>query len=308
VFYIIIIIREFELLKGLNHEGIVKYYDLIETDYLDEEGSESTCSSAPSSPLKSSTSSTTSSSLASYSSAGMKDGKIYLVMEWLGDGCNLTHWIQQEKNPRRRNIKGILKRLLEAIQYLQEHEITHHDIKLDNIIYDSLTGSVKIIDFGVSEHCPRDESYSAFGTPAYQAPELFTKPSPCDEKYFVSGHKLDVWAVGVVAYQLANEEGALPFDGDSLMEIFDTIIHRDPNWHLLKQNSNNNDLKDLISSKCNRIIRHLLMLLELLNKNPNERLSVKEALNHAYFKSSSTDNNQPSIKNIIKSIFNRLVK
>jgi serine/threonine protein kinase len=237
--------REFDLLKNINHEGIVKYYDLIETDYSHEQSNTASKSHHSASPTKSPTS--TSSSLASYSSAGMQDGKIYLIMEWLGDGCNLTSWIQQhqhDNNAESRHIREILKGLLEAIEYLHMAGITHHDIKLDNIIYDPVKRSVKLIDFGVSEQSTNDEAYSAFGTPAYQPPELFTREA--DGKAFVSGHKLDIWAIGVVAFQLANQQGALPFDGSSLMEIFDKIIHIEPNWDCCFQDQK--ELVDLISS------------------------------------------------------------
>ena len=255
------------MLSRLDHECIVKYYDLIETDYNDytnnnDSANNNDCSNnnyynnndnfndkfndndnnndnnnnsrVPSSP--------TSSLSSSYSSTGFKDGKIYLIMEWLGDGCNLYKWIRQNPNPSTRKLQVILRQVLGALEYLNTMEISHHDIKLDNLIFNEQKGTVKIIDFGVSEHCPGDESFCAFGTPAYQSPELLSRSDPSKP---ISGHKIDTWSLGIVAYQLAHESGKLPFEGESLMEVFDKIIHTEPDYSLIK----NQKLEDLIKSK-----------------------------------------------------------
>lgn len=162
------------MLTGLDHECIVKYYDFIETNYEEVEVEGDSISSFNSSPPSSPTS-----SLSSYSSAGLKDGKIYLVMEWLGDGCNLSHWMAGTKDSRSlESVKCILRKLMEALEYLKGVGITHHDIKLDNIIFNESQQTVKLIDFGVSESCSNDESFCAYGTPAYQAPEILTRSDP----------------------------------------------------------------------------------------------------------------------------------
>lgn len=291
------IYREFELLNGLDHDCIVKYYDLIETNYDEDQerkacnnGSESNKrSTCDNDPTKSDTSSTTSSSLASYSSAGIKDGKMYLVMEWLGDGCNLTTWTSTPKQVNLDQIREILKKLLEGLEYLRVKEISHHDIKLDNIIYDEVRGTVKIIDFGVSEHCPKDESYCAYGTPAYQAPEILQRSDPSKP---LSGHKMDMWSLGIVAYQLGNLQSKLPFEGDSVMQVFDSIINDSPDYSLIQCK----ELKDLVKG--------------LLKKNPKNRLSAIEALNHSFF-TVKTPQKKPfvysnilgNVTDFIKSIF-----
>ena len=257
------------MLTGLDHECIVKYYDLIETNYENQEVKDdeivktetstsitittSSSMSPPSSPT---------SSLSSYYSNGFKDGKIYLVMEWLGDGCNLSNWMSSTRENRSLDsVKCIIKKLIEAVEYLKQVEIAHHDIKLDNLIFNESNQTVKLIDFGVSEYCPNDESYCAFGTPAYQAPEILTRSNPCKA---ISGHKSDMWSLGVVAYQLANPEGKLPFEGESVMEVFDGIIHDKPNFSIIK----NDKLRDLIK--------------KLLKKNPKSRLTASEALKHPF--------------------------
>ena len=47
----------------------------------------------------------------------------------------------------------IIKQILEGLDFLHMRQLCHRDIKLDNIMYDSETGLVKIIDFGFVISC-----------------------------------------------------------------------------------------------------------------------------------------------------------
>lgn len=281
--------REFNLLSSLDHECIVKYYDLIETNYRsdDQETSTSTTFSNSQSPSQLSSPPSPTGSLQSFSSNGIQDGNFYLVMEWLGDGCNLTNWILKTRTGRNLDsIRCILKKLFEALEYLAVKEIAHHDIKLDNIIFHEESSSLKLIDFGVSEHCPGDASYCAYGTPAYQSPEILTRSDPGKP---VSAHKSDIWSVGIVAYQLANPTGSLPFEGDSILEVFDKIIHRKPDFAVIKDSN----LRDLIQ--------------KLLEKNPRKRITASEALHHPFITGETGTIWNKFGKSMINSIFNRFI-
>ena len=272
--------REFNLLTSLDHESIVKYYDLIETNYVESED----LKIPPMQPSLDHSPSPTS-SLKSFSSIGIKDGKFYLIMEWLGDGCNLTNWISNTKCDRRiESIRFILKKLFEAAEYLAKKEISHHDIKLDNVIFHEESKSLKLIDFGVSEYCPGDESFCSHGTPAYQAPEILTRSDPSEP---ISGHKSDIWSIGIVAYQLANSEGKLPFEGDSVMQVLDGIIRNEPDYSVLYPKFI--FLKDLIQ--------------KLLQKNPKKRLSASEALFHPFI-TGQQNRKEMSLNKVISKIKN----
>lgn len=203
------------MLKNLNHPNVVKYYDLIETVKAAAE------EDLLSTPLSDSDSAKTGSSLASYRSVG--DGKIYLVMEWLGDGSNLT-----QAKLDGVSLKSVLRQLLSDVAYLCQQGIAHHDIKPDNIIYCPASDKLTLIDFGVAERCENDRSFCGFGTPAYQPPELVKRTDP---EAPISGEKADLWAVGAVAFQLCT--GALPFEGDSIHAVFEEIIKHEPNFSLI---------------------------------------------------------------------------
>lgn len=84
-----------------------------------------------------------------------------------------------------------------------------------------------------------------------------------------------MWAAGVALYLLLG--GYPPFEGSSSKELFTNILRKEPNfsaalWHSVSENA-----KDLI--------------LQLLRKNPMQRITAAEALDHPWFsdKASSSD-------------------
>ena len=63
---------------------------------------------------------------------------------------------------------------------------------------------VKVVDFGFARlFDPKKMMNEVLGTPSYMAPEIVKK-----EKY---GSPCDIWAIGVITYQILS--GSLPFPG-----------------------------------------------------------------------------------------------
>ena len=77
----------------------------------------------------------------------------------------------------------------------------------------------RLADFGVSEELGRydasDECSKSRGSPAFQPPEV-----AAGHETF-SGFKVDVWAVGVSLFLCTS--GKVPFEGSSLMDLFERI-------------------------------------------------------------------------------------
>jgi eukaryotic-like serine/threonine-protein kinase len=90
--------------------------------------------------------------------------------------------------------------------------LVHRDISPDNLMlgYD---GHIKVIDFGIALVKNRQAPVTEFGTvkgkPPYMSPEQ-VKNEPMDRRS-------DVWALGVVAWELLTGHGL--FDGDSIYAI-----------------------------------------------------------------------------------------
>lgn len=93
-----------------------------------------------------------------------------------------------------------------GLQYLHAHDITHQDIKPDNILMNS-DGQYLIIDFGISTKTrntlrrPGRKSVSG-GTPWYMSNESFGTQSP-------DIHARDIWAFGATLYEIVT--GDVPF-------------------------------------------------------------------------------------------------
>jgi serine/threonine protein kinase len=104
----------------------------------------------------------------------------------------------------------LFKQMVDAIEYLHQNYIAHHDIKLENMLINNENDlHVYIIDFGFSFiRMPGDALSDNFkGTPAYASPELLLgRPN--------SGFPSDIWALGVCLYIMA--VGNYPFFASNL--------------------------------------------------------------------------------------------
>ena len=102
----------------------------------------------------------------------------------------------------------------------------HRDMKPENIMVEPRRGEpdfVKVLDFGIAKILDSDlpgltRADVVCGTPQYMAPEQATG-SALD-------HRCDLYAVGVILYQLAT--GFLPFDGQNSMEVLTRQVNDPP--------------------------------------------------------------------------------
>lgn len=131
-------------------------------------------------------------------------GNLFLVMELLG-GRDLSDVLAVEPFLPIPHIVDIVTQVLEGLSEAHHAEITHRDVKPENIILEPLRSGrhhVKIIDFGVAKFSDGrkiTKSGTACGTPAYMAPEQLLG---------IAGPAVDVFGVGVVLFQMLT--GVLP--------------------------------------------------------------------------------------------------
>jgi hypothetical protein len=99
----------------------------------------------------------------------------------------------------------LARQVAAALAEAHAQGIVHRDLKPSNLLYTERDGApfVKIIDFGISKVLspdtadpgPRTRSGALLGTPLYMAPEQ-ARGAPVD-------HRVDVYGLGVVLYELA---------------------------------------------------------------------------------------------------------
>ena len=147
------------------------------------------------------------------------DGKTFIAMAYV-DGTELTKRI--EAGPV--SIDNVLDTAVQIATGLQEAHtkgVVHRDIKPANIMVSS-SGRAVLMDFGLAQlnsaasKLTRDGT--TLGTSAYMSPEQ-TSGDRLD-------HRTDIWAFGVVLYEMAT--GQLPFRGHYEQAVLYSILNEAP--------------------------------------------------------------------------------
>jgi serine/threonine-protein kinase len=146
-----------------------------------------------------------------------KEGLLYIAMELL-EGEDLQTILDHDHPLAPERIAHILVPALRAVEEAHRAGVIHRDFKPDNIIVWEDRGGrehVKVCDFGIAKVLDSVEGSSitvdgfVCGTPQYMAPEQ-ARGDDID-------HRVDVYAAGVVLYQML--VGKPPFGGDTALGI-----------------------------------------------------------------------------------------
>jgi serine/threonine protein kinase len=136
------------------------------------------------------------------------DGQPFLVMA-RAYGTPLDIAITRTGAFSRERIAGILGQVFEGLAAIHDAGIIHADLKSSNILLDELDRAT-IIDFGLARVASKIAIDDVFaGTPAYMAPELLSGGPPS-----IQG---DIFAAGVIAYELLTGSPPLPRDMQPMM-------------------------------------------------------------------------------------------
>jgi len=159
-----------------------------------------------------------------YDADTLSDGTPWFAMEYV-KGVPLTAYCMEHHSSAAERLK-LLRDVCDAVQYAHSRAVIHRDLKPSNILVQA-DGIVKLLDFGIAKQLDRsdvpvDQTRTGLQlmTPAYAAPEQI-RGEP-------AGVYTDVYALGVVLYELL--AGELPFDVTNCTagEIERMIVDREP--------------------------------------------------------------------------------
>jgi serine/threonine-protein kinase len=153
----------------------------------------------------------------SYVEHGKIGGKLYLLMDYV-EASNLKELYAQHDPVLVENVAQILIDMAEGLEHMHENGFMHLDFKPENVLV-TRNASVRLVDFDLARPIPekpKKVSGKNPGTPAYMAPEQL-RGEPI-------GHRADIFAYGVAAYELLTNQK--PFPGDTPGEILAKQLDR----------------------------------------------------------------------------------
>jgi len=190
---------------------------------------------------------------------------VYVIMEFLRGG-ELLEAVMNLGSYSEKDAALIMKQLLTGLVNVHAHNITHRDLKLENLILAEKGNlrSLRIADFGLAKKMKtsRGKLSAQCGSPAYVAPEIIL-----GQQYTPA---VDMWAVGCILYCLLN--GQLTFYEADEQAMFRRIAKgeaRPP------AESVSEDARELIG--------------QLLCADKVTRLTASEALEHRWITGGSVD-------------------
>lgn len=153
------------------------------------------------------------------------DDQPYLALEYV-DGRPITEYCDERRLSVRERLE-LLRQVLGAVQYAHAHLVIHRDLKPSNILV-THDGQVHLLDFGIAKLLTEGEAketeLTRLGgralTPDYAAPEQ------------IAGAPIttaaDVYALGVMLYELLAAERPYKLKRDSRGALEEAILQADP--------------------------------------------------------------------------------
>ncbi len=212
------------------------------------------------------------------------DHRPYFVMAYIA-GENIDHYCRRHRLDIRARLELLLQ-VSEALTFAHRNMIVHRDIKPSNVFVDQ-TGHVKLLDFGIAavlddqvgQPTRLTRTGELFFTPEYAAPEQ------------VRGERVtaacDLYAFGVLMYQLLTERLPLPADADHLPALLHAVSHFEPPAPSRARRTGDlarvremQEVDDILGDHTVRGLRGDLdlIVLKVLRKDSSARYSSMEAL------------------------------
>lgn len=243
------ILREVRMLAHFDHPNIIKLYDLV--------------------PPR--------------NKSSFRD--MYLVLEYMETDL---HKVIYSKNVlTNQHFQYFIYQLLKGLKYIHTAGVIHRDLKPSNILLNA-NCDLKICDFGLARSVRDENALTQYVvTRWYRAPEIM-----CCDKYYSAA--VDTWSVGCILGEMFKRKPLFPGGHyiqqlNLIFQICGTPGAEDVSW--IKNDKAREFIRGRPSMKRRNFNRTFSqatpegidLLQQMLQFDPNKRISVDKALEHSFF-------------------------
>ncbi|SCV05807.1 LANO_0H15610g1_1 [Lachancea nothofagi CBS 11611] len=187
---------------------------------------------------------------------------VWMALEYC-PGKELYEYLLTKKHIPLPECSQLFSQIVGAVYYAHSMKCVHRDLKLENILLDK-KGQAKLTDFGFTRECAtKGILETVCGTTVYMAPELI-------ERKPYEGYKIDIWSLGIILYTMIH--GTMPFDEEDELKTKYKIVNSFPVFDCNLINAEGEDL-----------------ITKLLQKDPQQRPSLTQVLQHPFLQSYGSD-------------------
>ncbi|XP_030500237.2 mitogen-activated protein kinase kinase kinase YODA [Cannabis sativa] len=183
--------------------------------------------------------------------------KLYIYLEYVSGG-SIYKLLRDYGQFGELAIRSYTQQILSGLAYLHAKNTVHRDIKGANILVDP-NGRVKLADFGMAKHITGQSALSFKGSPYWMAPEVIKNSTGCNLA-------VDIWSLGCTVLEMATTKPPWSqYEGVAAM-------------FKIGNSKELPAIPDTLSQDGKEFI------LQCLQRNPINRPSAAELLNHPFVK------------------------
>lgn len=205
-----------------------------------------------------------------YYGSEIVDDHLCIYMEYVYPG-SINKYVREHCGTMTESVvRCFTRHILSGLAYLHSNRTIHRDIKGANLLVD-VTGVVKLADFGMAKHLSGQVSIlSLKGSPHWMAPEILLGSMAKEKTSPETAFAVDIWGVGCTIIEMLN--GVPPWGELEGPQAMFKVLYRSP------------PIPEKLSSEGRDFLERCLQ------RNPAQRPSAEELLQHPFLRNSHDQN------------------